>query len=129
MKGQTMDRFNFDAAATLAKIRKSQGPRPILPIVPTDTPSRGQTVGTIGTVEGPLVETEKRDAEVIDAAGRFRRRAKAALPASATRESACAHPPTITEIPTRARARERRQRDVQRRERGLGRFSKVEPDR
>lgn len=71
-----MDRFRFDAAATLAKIRETQGPRPIVPIVPTDAPSRGQTVGTIGTVEGPPTASERRVAKVIDAAERFQRHAR-----------------------------------------------------
>lgn len=71
-----MDRFWFDAAATLAKIRETQALRPIVPIVPTDTSSRGQIVGTIGTVEGSPTASERQPAKVIDAAERFERRGR-----------------------------------------------------
>ena len=68
-----MERFNFDAAATLAKIREAQG-APIFPIVPTVVRFAATSVGTIGTVGSPSAGEKARDAEIIDAAERFQRR-------------------------------------------------------
>lgn len=69
-----MDRFSFDAAATLAKIREAQDGVPILPIPPTDTDAQRRSVGTVGTVDAPSGEDRRQAAEIIHAAERFQRR-------------------------------------------------------
>jgi hypothetical protein len=69
-----MDRFSFDAAATLAKIREAQAPRPIPPTVPKANEAERRSVGTVGTVDAPSAEHKKQAAEIIDAAKRFQQR-------------------------------------------------------
>lgn len=72
-----MDRFSFDAAATLARIRE-QGGASILPTLPTDADARCQSVGGVGTVGAPSAEEKTQAAAIIDAAERFQRRGRRA---------------------------------------------------